>query len=423
MSEYIFSSQEKESEYKRLCLIQDSFDEKSQKHLLHSGLQKGMNVLEVGMGAGSLASWMSEIVEAEGSVLGVDLNTDYALDQNSYEIREGDILELDISKSFDLIHLRYVLIHNLKAKEILQKFYTLLKPGGKLVVEEPDFSLAKWIDAKDLEGCKRVNSAICKMFENKGLKPYYGSVAHLSLQELGFEIKDSKSYLHLCSGGEDISRVMELSTSALEEEYIQTGLCSKEDIQAYLQACKDKESLAVYYATIALMVVKPMEVIKKEEPFLDEPIALLKVSKVCQDGINLAQSDDEIQRCFALMQELRPHLDEEAFVSQIQGQIKEGYQLFYLCKSDEVPCLAGCRISTNLAWGKHLYIDDLISSETQRSKGLGKEMLEYLIDLAKSEGCEEIHLDSGVQRFLAHKFYLREGFRIASHHFTYKVDI
>ena len=44
MSQYIFSSQDKEAEYKRLCLIQDSFDEKTQKHLLKAGLKEGMDL-------------------------------------------------------------------------------------------------------------------------------------------------------------------------------------------------------------------------------------------------------------------------------------------------------------------------------------------------------------------------------------------
>lgn len=37
---------------------------------------------------------------------------------------------------------------------------------------------------------------------------------------------------------------------------------------------------------------------------------------------------------------------------------------------------------------------------------------------ALATGCEQIHLDLGVQRFAAHRFYSREGFNIASHHFS-----
>ena len=419
MKEYIFASQEKESEYERLCLIQDSFDEKSQKHLLKAGLCEGMDVLEIGVGAGSLASWMHETVGEKGSVLGVDLNTDYALEKNSYELIEGDILELDISESFDLIHLRYVLIHNLRAKEIIQKIYGLLKEGGKLVLEEPDFTLAKWIDAKDMDACKRVNSAICKMFENKGLKAHYGSTAHLSLEELGFEIEESKSYLHLCSGGEDVAKVMKLSTRALAQAYLETELCSHEDIQAYITACEDSHSLAVYYATIALMAVKRSKSKEEELPTTSR----LDKNEVCEEGIYLAKKDEEIEKCFSLMSKLRTHLQEENFVFDVREQMNEGYKLFYLCKGSQILSLAGCKISTNLAWGKHLYIADLISDETLRSKGHGKALLDHLVTFAKEEGCKEIHLDSGVQRFMAHKFYLREGFCIASHHFSYKIEM
>ena len=45
-------------------------------------------------------------------------------------------------------------------------------------------------------------------------------------------------------------------------------------------------------------------------------------------------------------------------------------------------------------------------------------MIEWLKTYAKNEGCREIHLDSGVQRYGAHRFYLREGFNITSHHFV-----
>ena len=418
MKEYIFASQESESEYNRLTLIQDSFDEKSQKHLLKAGLCHGMDVLEIGVGAGSLANWMSEIVGEKGSVLGVDLNTDYALDEKSYELIEADVLDLDISKKFDIIHLRYVLIHNLQAQDIITKVYGLLKEGGKFVVEEPDFTLAKWIDAENSDACKRVNSAICKMFEKRGLKAHYGSTAHLNLEEANFKIEESKSYLHLCAGNEDVAKVMRLSALALQEQYISTHICSKEDINVYIQACEDQDSLAVYYATIALIAVKTFPDKKERSVTIEE-----SADKDLEEGVHLAKDETAITRCFSLISTLRPHLKEETFVSDVNEQIEQGYKLFYLYKNNKVLCIAGCKISKNLAWGKHLYIADLVSDTKSRSKGHGKELLDYVIEFAKNEGCKEVHLDSGVQRFKAHKFYLREGFEMTSHHFSYKMEI
>lgn len=410
MQEYTFASNEQASEYKRMCLIQDSFDEKSKKHLVKTGLNQGMACLEVGLGAGSLASWMKGEVGREGSVLGVDLSVAYAHKDADYELLEGNILELDIQKHFDLIHLRYVLIHNTASLSIIQKLYALLKPGGKLVIEEPDFTLAKWMDAKDLQACRRVNSAICKMFEKKSLKPHYGSVSHLELQEAGFEVEESKSYLHLCSGDEAVAKVMALSAEALSDAYLATGICSEDDIAAYMQACRDPDSLGVYYATVAHMAVKkalPAEV-EEEKDESTEP----------EEGIFRIEDETGVSECFSLIQQLRPHLSVEDFTQQVLVQMQEGYTLFAMRKESEIVALCGCRVQTNLAWGKHLYIDDLVSSQSGRSLGYGKEMMGYLISFAEEKGCKEIHLDSGVQRFQAHKFYLREGFKIASHHFS-----
>jgi len=421
MSEYIFSNQEKKSEYKRLCLLESSFDAKSKEHLKKSGLKPGMDILEVGVGAGSLASWLSEEVSNEGSVLGVDINTEYALESKGFELLEGDILDLNITKKFDLIHLRYVLIHNTASQKILQILYDLLKPEGRLVIEEPDFTLAKWIDAKDIDACKRVNTAICKMFSLKDLKPHYGSTAHISLESIGFSIKENKPYLHLCSGGDDVAQLMYLSTNALQESYIATGICSEDDIQAYLYACKDLESLAVYYATVSIIAEK--NVLNPKPNNTVNPVEIKKDSIIVEDGIYEAKEEDEIFRCFELMKTLRKNITADSFVLSVKNQMKEGYELYYLMEGNAVRALVGCRICTNLAWGKHLYIADLVTQEEKRSLGYGTRLLNHLKAYAKMQGCDEIHLDSGVQRFQAHKFYLREDFKIASHHFFYKMEM
>ncbi|MEZ9410027.1 GNAT family N-acetyltransferase, partial [Vibrio lentus] len=79
---------------------------------------------------------------------------------------------------------------------------------------------------------------------------------------------------------------------------------------------------------------------------------------------------------------------------------------------------AGFSVGEKLAWGKHIYIEDLVTNAQFRSSGVGKFIIDWFKTYALESGCEQIHLDSGVQRFPAHKFYLREGFNIASHHFS-----
>lgn len=46
--------------------------------------------------------------------------------------------------------------------------------------------------------------------------------------------------------------------------------------------------------------------------------------------IHLAESDQAIARCFAVMRQLRPHLTESDFVSTVRRQEGSGYRLAYL---------------------------------------------------------------------------------------------
>jgi GNAT superfamily N-acetyltransferase len=138
--------------------------------------------------------------------------------------------------------------------------------------------------------------------------------------------------------------------------------------------------------------------------------------------VSFANSKDEIQKCFPVVQQLRPHLNEEAFITQVQRQMENhGYCLVFIEENGSVKAAAGFRMAEYLAWGKTLYVDDLITSEVDRGKGFGGALLNWLQNKAKEMGCTEFHLDSGVHRFDAHRLYLVNKMNISSHHFSKKV--
>ena len=139
--------------------------------------------------------------------------------------------------------------------------------------------------------------------------------------------------------------------------------------------------------------------------------------------VALANDPAAVARCFATMRELRPHLtDEAAFVTQVERQRAEGYRLAYLEDAGEVRAVAGYRVSEKLSAGKFLYVDDLVSRQADRSRGYGGRLFDWLVARAREEGCLRLHLDSGVQRHGAHRFYLRKGMNIDSHHFDLPLD-
>jgi len=135
----------------------------------------------------------------------------------------------------------------------------------------------------------------------------------------------------------------------------------------------------------------------------------------------LAITDKEIEDCFDVMSELRTHLQRASFLNTVREMEKEGYKLAFIKDKDKVVATAGYRIYSNLFMGKHLYVDDLVTSENERSQGYGKKMVDWLRNEAIKEECNFYHLDSGTHRKEAHKFYFQQGFSIASFHFSEKL--
>ena len=134
--------------------------------------------------------------------------------------------------------------------------------------------------------------------------------------------------------------------------------------------------------------------------------------------IVLAEGDHEIQSCYAVMRELRPHVRPEEFLLRVKRQAETaGYKLAYLFDG-EIKAVAGFRVSECLAWGKFLWVDDLVAKGGERSKGYGGRLFDWLVRYAGERGCAQLHLDSRVQRFDAHRFYLNKRMIIECHHFS-----
>ncbi|MDZ8187440.1 MAG: GNAT family N-acetyltransferase [Nostoc sp. ChiSLP02] len=138
-------------------------------------------------------------------------------------------------------------------------------------------------------------------------------------------------------------------------------------------------------------------------------------------SIRLAESDFQILGCFPVMSQLRPHLEEAKFLEQVRYQMKQGYQIAFLATEEQPVAVAGFRILTCLSSGKFLYIDDLVVDEFKRSQNYGQQLFQWLVEYARENYCQQLRLDSGIQRFAAHRFYLMQRMSITAHHFSIKL--
>ena len=125
-----------------------------------------------------------------------------------------------------------------------------------------------------------------------------------------------------------------------------------------------------------------------------------------------------VGRCFAAFKALRPHLDPAEFLRRVSVQAEEGYRIACIEQDGVVVAAAGYRVANFLAWGRVVYIDDLITLPGRTRAGFGGALLDWLIALARQLDCDAVHLDSGHARHDAHRLYLNKGFRLSSHHFA-----
>lgn len=126
---------------------------------------------------------------------------------------------------------------------------------------------------------------------------------------------------------------------------------------------------------------------------------------------------------FPVMKQLRTHLDEETYLEYLEQMTADGYRLFGLFSNGELAALAGVDIVTNMYYGRHLWVFELVTDSDHRSRGFGERLFRYLREWAEMKGCEKIALSSGLQRDDAHRFYEeRVEMQRASYVFTLDLD-
>ncbi len=260
-SQYVFTDSQRSRELERLQAIEQVFDPASQKRIQLTGITENWRCLEVGAGAGSIAQWLATVVGKNGKVLAVDLDTRFIahLNQSNVEVLEADVRHLTLeSNSFDLIHARYVLIHIPDFQVALIKMLELLKPDGWIVLEEPDFSAARAIvgEKTACQSVNRVNRAILKMFENRGMDYALGVKLPAILQGYALQLLSVENGAPLSNGGSGVATVMKMSTLQLAEKYVATHIATQEDVERYCQFAEDQSAWAIYYATVGVVAQK-----------------------------------------------------------------------------------------------------------------------------------------------------------------------
>ena len=234
-----------------LCLV---FDNHSIRQLNSLPIQEGWSCVDLGGGTGSVARWLADKVGTTGHVQLIDIDTSLSGESDSFEVVKRDVRELQLHKnSFNLIHTRLLLTHLRERKDLLDRLYTWLKPGGYLVIEEMDFATGFPLEEETQDGqvVAKLAKALKTAFVSYGIDIYFGRRVPLLLQDLGMKEIRSEGFVPIGNGGTALSNFQRGSMRHLLPMVSKLGLVSPEEIEKYIELRKDPRHWVADFSLIS----------------------------------------------------------------------------------------------------------------------------------------------------------------------------
>jgi SAM-dependent methyltransferase len=215
------------NERRRLDLFAERLDPLTIRRITRLNLAPGARCLEVGGGRGSVARWLCEHVGPDGHVTATDLDTGFLseLSLANLEVRQHDVTADEFAAgSFDLVHVRAVLMHLANRMATLRRMVSWLAPGGWLLAEEPDFGM--WLADFDPVWAAHPR-AWHEAFPNGSLSE--GRALLRQIHQLGLEDIGADAELDIIQPGTAGSEFHRLSQAAMSEALVSAGLLTAVD--------------------------------------------------------------------------------------------------------------------------------------------------------------------------------------------------
>ena len=164
------------SELERLRLQSRVWEPAGQALLQQIGVRGVRSALDVGCGAMGWLRVLAERIEPDGTVVGTDVD-DKMLEAAAAFVEEQRLTQVKLEKddlfssqlapaSFDLTHARFQIAPLGRADEQLTSFIRLTKPGGLVVLEDPDSG--SWHFNPPAAAAERLICLILEAFKTAG---------------------------------------------------------------------------------------------------------------------------------------------------------------------------------------------------------------------------------------------------------------
>lgn len=102
----------------------------------------------------------------------------------------------------------------------------------------------------------------------------------------------------------------------------------------------------------------------------------------------------DLDGAFRIMKQLRTAHTLNSFRSHVISQYRSGYHLYGVFENDNLFGLVGFRPVKTLARGSFVHVDDLVVDKAHRKKQIGRTLMDFILNYAKSAGYTKVFLDA-----------------------------
>lgn len=114
-------------------------------------------------------------------------------------------------------------------------------------------------------------------------------------------------------------------------------------------------------------------------------------------------------------------IDKLLLQERLLEMFDQNYECFGIYKSGKLVGVFGLWFMTRHYAGRSCEVDHIYIEDELQGNGVGRQLFNFIENYAQSKKCETLELNSYVENFRSHKFYMNLGFVIRGYHFLKKL--
>ena len=224
----------------RLALMSELLDPMHRRYIDALGVVRpGACTLEVGCGNGSISAWLAERVGPGGRAVAVDLDLSLVdMRAPNLELRQGDIVAAPVEcGTFDLVTARAVLHHVPNAEAAMVNMVASLRPGGALLLIEPDFLPVSVAEPSDV---RAFWDGWLAWSRERGIDYTIGRTLAPRLAALGLIKISGTAETAIYNGGSCWADYWIQTITELRNDLISSGKVNEARVDTFLEYCADR---------------------------------------------------------------------------------------------------------------------------------------------------------------------------------------